>query len=361
MAVALDVIAAEMPRDRAVPVATVAPAIVSSTGEADVLIIGSTGFIGQHLVRAVAATGAKVRVMARTPDALPDAVREAASGVAQGDVRDPDAVSAAVAGCRNVIHLVAGAPEGWDAYQRLYIDGTRHVAEACLAAGVEQLQFASSIAALYLGAHGVVTNDAAPDDRLDQRCDYAKAKILCERLLIDLHTTRGLPVVIFRPGIVVGAGGPPEHLGVGHWASPTRCVSWGVADHPLPFVLAPDVAAAMASAMGRRELTGRAFNVAGDVAMKASEYMQILAALSRRDVQLRPRTLAGWWTLEHFGWAVKAVGRKANNSALSWRELNYRTGASTLDCQGTKEALDWTPEADRDRFIDRGIRAALRP
>ena len=31
----------------------------------------------------------------------------------------------------------------------------------------------------------------------------------------------------FPPGIVVGAGGPPEHLGVGHWASPTRCISWG--------------------------------------------------------------------------------------------------------------------------------------
>ena len=121
------------------------------------------------------------------------------------------------------------------------------------------------------------------------------------------------------------------------------------------------LAATMASALSRRELTGRAFNVAGDVTMKASEYVQILAALSRRDVQLRPRTLAGWWALEHFGWAVKAVGRKANNSALSWRELNYRTGASTLDCQGTKDALDWSPEADRDRFIYRGIRAALRP
>jgi nucleoside-diphosphate-sugar epimerase len=125
-------------------------------------------------------------------------------------------------------------------------------------------------------------------------------------------------------------------------------------------VLASDVAAAMVSALTRPALEGRAFNLAGDVDMRASEYVATLAALSRRDVRLHQRTLTAWWALEHFGWAVKAVGRKANNSALSWRELKYRTGASQLDCSGTKQALEWTPESDRDRFIDRGIRAAIR-
>ncbi len=339
-----------------------APAIVRSAGKADVLVIGGTGFIGQHVVQALAESGAKIRVMARTPKTLPETVRRAASGIAAGDVRDSAAVATAIAGCRRVIHLVASAPEGWADYERLYIDGTRLVAEACLNSDVEQLQFASSIAALYLGQRGVtVSNDTPPDDQPEARCDYAKAKILCERLLLDLHRTRGLPVVIFRPGIVIGAGGPPEHLGVGHWASPTCCISWGASDHALPFVLATDVAAAMAGALEQSGLEGRAFNLAGDVPMKASEYVAALASLSRRDIRLRKRTVGEWWALEHFGWAVKAVGRKANNSALGWRELKYRTGASRLDCSGTKESLRWSPETDRERFIDLGIRAAIRP
>ena len=356
---AMDLIAASMPRETAVRPAPARP--VARAATADVLVIGSTGFIGQHLVRALAESGATVRVMARTPGALPESVRSAACGVAEGDVRDQAAVARAVEGCRRVVHLVAGAPEGWDEYERLYLAGTRHVAEACLAHGVEQLQFASSIAALYLGEQGVVvTNQTPPDDRLDQRCDYAKAKALCERLLLDLHRTRQLPVVIVRPAIVVGAGGPPEHLGVGHWASPTRCISWGSADHPLPFVLASDVAAAMVSALQRPDLAGRAFNLAGDVPLRASEYVAALAAISGRDVQLVPRTLAGWWALEHFGWAVKAVGRKANNSALSWRELRYRSGASRLDCTDSKQTLGWAPAADRDAFVEAGIRAAVK-
>ena len=361
VAAAMDVIAASMPVTDA-PTAVKAPAIVTSTQTADVVVIGSTGFIGQYVVKALAEHGLKVRAMARTPSALPDSVRAAASAVAEGDVRDREAVAAAVRGCRKVVHLVASAPEGWAAYERLYLDGTKFVAEACLEQGVEQLQFASSIAALYLGQPGaVVTNATPPDDKIEQRGQYARAKILCERMLLDYYRTKKLPVVIIRPGIVVGAGGPPEHLGVGHWASPTLCIPWGTANHQLPFVLGSDVATAMVSALRRSGLEGRAFNVGGDVLLRASEYVSALAKFSRRDIQLRPRSLAGWWALEHFGRTVKVVGGKRDATALSWRELKYRSGASTLDCTDTKQTLAWTPEADRDRFLDLGIRAAVRP
>ena len=326
----------------------------------DVLILGATGFIGPHLALAAAAQGLSVRVMARTPESLLPAVREAAVSVAEGDVRDAAAVAAAVRGCRNVIHLVASAPEGWAEYERLYIDGTRNVAEACLRAGVEQLQFASSIAALYLGdPNAVVTNATPPEPRPDDRVDYAKAKVLCERLLLDLHRTQNLPVVIFRPGIVVGAGGPPEHLGVGYWPAPTRCISWGRHPYALPFVLVDDVASAMVAAIGRRELAGRAFNLVGDVTPTAAEYVAAVREATGRDVQLVRRSVAEWWALEHFAWTVKMIGRRQNNVAMSWRELTYRTGATRIDCADTKTTLQWTPEADRAAFFRRGVRDAV--
>jgi nucleoside-diphosphate-sugar epimerase len=326
----------------------------------DVLILGATGFIGPHLALAAAARGLSVRVMARTPESLLPAVREAVMSVAEGDVRDAAAVRAAVRGCRNVIHLVASAPEGWAEYQRLYLDGTRNVAEACLEAGVEQLQFASSIAALYLGdPKAVVTNATPPEPRPDDRVDYAKAKVLCERLLLDLHRTRNLPVVIFRPGIVVGAGGPPEHLGVGYWPAPTRCISWGRHPYALPFVLVDDVASAMVAAIGRRDLAGRAFNLVGDVTPSAAEYVAAVREATGRDVQLVRRSVAGWWALEHFAWTVKKIGRRQNNVAMSWRELTYRTGATRIDCTDTKTTLQWTPEANRDAFFRRGVHDAI--
>lgn len=327
---------------------------------ADVLILGATGFIGQHLVRAAAARGLAVRVMARSPESLPAAVREAEVVLVEGDVRDAAAVSTAVRGCRHVIHLVAGAPEAWVDYERLYIDGARNVAAACLDGGVEQLQFASSIAALYLGdPNAVVTNATPAEPRPDDRCDYAKAKILCERMLLDLHRARNLPIVIFRPGIVVGAGGPPEHLGVGFWPAPTRCISWGRHQYALPFVLVEDVVSAMVAAIGRHDLSGRAFNLVGDVTPTASEYVAAVREASGRDVRLVRRSVAEWWALEHLAWAVKRIGRRPNNVAMSWRELTYRTGATRLDCTDTKTTLNWEPEGNRDAFFRRGVYDAV--
>ena len=165
--------------------------------------------------------------------------------------------------------------------------------------------------------------------------------------------------MIFRPGIVVGAGGPPEHLGVGYWPAPTRCISWGRHPYALPFVLVDDVASAMVAAIGRRELAGRAFNLVGDVTPTAAEYVAAVREATGRDVQLVRRSVAEWWALEHFAWTVKKIGRRQNNVAMSWRELTYRTGATRIDCADTKTTLQWTPEADRDAFFRRGVHDAV--
>ena len=123
-----------------------APAIVTPTQTADVLVIGSTGFIGQHLVEALAASGlegARDGENARRRCLTPCAT--AASAVAEGDVRDRGGR------CRGRSLAAGGSsissparPRAGADYERLYLDGTRHVAEACLdarrrAAAVRQL------------------------------------------------------------------------------------------------------------------------------------------------------------------------------------------------------------------------------
>ena len=327
----------------------------------EVVVLGGTGFIGRRLLPALVGAGLPVRLLARRPALVADLAEQFDLSVAAGDVRDPDAVARAVAGARAVIHLVAGAPAGWPEFERLFIGGTRLVAEACLRAGVGQLLFASSITAYYLGDPGVVVTEETPlDHRPEQRGEYARAKIACERLLLELHRARGLPVTIFRPGVVVGAGGPVEHLGVGDWPAPTHCIAWGRrVDRPLPFVLADDVAAALAAAVGREGLAGASFNLVGDVRLSAREYVAALRQASGRDIRLHPRSVLAWRASELFKWAVKAVARKPDNIALSSRELSYRTLASAFDCAAAKERLGWRPVADREEFLERGIRRAL--
>jgi predicted dehydrogenase/nucleoside-diphosphate-sugar epimerase len=349
---------AATPAKQAVPAA---PSRIVERRECEVLVLGGTGFIGRHLVKGLVKAGHAVRLMVRKPALVP-AVSGAELSVCVGDIRNPADVERAVQGCRAVIHLVAGAPEGWAEVERLFVGGTRNVAEACLKAKVPQLLFASSICAYYRGENGVITEETPIDPQPEKRCDYARAKIACERLLGELHAKDGLQVTIFRPGIVVGEGSPVEHLGVGTWAGSTHCVSWGLATgRGLPFVLAEDVADALVRAVGKPGLEGKSFNLVGDVRLSAREYIDILREETGRDIQLHRRSVPAWAASEFLIWLIKVVGRKPNNTLMRYRELAYRSAPDAFDCGLAKRLLGWSPVADRDQFIERGIRRALAP
>ncbi len=84
-------------------------------------------------------------------------------------------------------------------------------------------------------------------------------------MLLDLHGNQGLPVVILRPGVVVGEGGPPFHGGLGFFNNDQHCIGWNDGRNPLPFVLAEDVAAAILLAARADGIEGRCYNLVGDV------------------------------------------------------------------------------------------------
>jgi nucleoside-diphosphate-sugar epimerase len=341
------------------PQAAPAPAAEGRDGE--VLVLGGTGFIGRKLVAALATAGHPVRLLARKDVRPTVAGAKYQPAIVRGDIRDADDVAEAVAGCRAVIHLVSGAPPSWAEYERLYVGGTRNVAEAVLRHNVPQLLFAGSIAAYYLGRAGTTITEGTPLDDNPKRAEYTRAKVACERLLVELHRDRGLPVTIFRPGVVVGAGGPVEHLGAGFWPGPTRCVSWGRRTRgPLPFVLADDVAAAFALAIGKPGLEGQSFNLVGDVRLSAEEYVAALREASGRDIRLHRQSILKWYAIDVAKWAVKLAARKPENPFPSYADLASRALASPFDCARAKRVLGWAPEADRERFIERGIREAVR-
>jgi nucleoside-diphosphate-sugar epimerase len=160
---------------------------------------------------------------------------------------------------------------------------------------------------------------------------------------------------------VVGAGGPIEHSGFGFWASGTDCVSWGRGIHrPLPLVLADDVAAALVHALDKDGLEGKAFNLVGDVRLSAAEVIDLLRDQSCRDFRLHRQSLLKWFVIDLAKWAVKAAARKPENPFPSWRDLATRSLAARFDCRLANELLGWRPVAEREEFIERGFRQALR-
>ncbi|MEJ2673202.1 MAG: NAD-dependent epimerase/dehydratase family protein [Deltaproteobacteria bacterium] len=124
------------------------------------LVTGGTGFVGRSVVEELLAAGRQVRVLVRNPDhpALAGLAVEAVTG----DLKDPESLKQAVAGCTNLFHVAADyrlwVPDPANMYA-VNVDGTRQL----LAAATEAGDFAR------LGLPLVVVNPSTPVGPWDSR------------------------------------------------------------------------------------------------------------------------------------------------------------------------------------------------
>ncbi len=322
---------------------------------ADALVIGGTGFIGRNLVARLLDSGRSVRVLSRSAASWMN--RGSQLEFERGDVADAEAVLRAAENVREVFHLAMSGGEQWSEFERVTLGGVRNVARACRENGIRRLVFASTIACLYLGDKGTVRDPVEPDPKFEQRPFYARAKALAERLLL----TERIPLVIVRPGVVVGNGTPVTHSGVGYWPSDRCCIGWGMGNNPIPFVLVEDVAEATFLAMEAPGIEGRSYNLVGDVRPTAREYVGLLSERGRRRIEFYPRSLARLQALEILKWGVKIAARKPDNTFPSIRDLKSRSFEAQFDCSAAKRDLGWQPNADRQAFLRKAIDVHLRP
>ena len=326
-------------------------------GSPDIAVLGGTGFIGTHVVRRFVKAGQRVAVMARNTHSLAPIFSDPNVILHRGDIRSPDDVSRAIAGAKVVINLAhGGGGATFETVRAAMVGGAETVARACQDAGVGRMVYVGSIASLYLGPQpGAVTGNTAPDPQETKRGDYARAKVLADRAMLSMHRERGLPVVILRPGVVVGEGGLPFHSGVGLYNNDQHCIGWNAGRNPLPFVLVEDVAEAAYLAAFADGIDGKVYNLVGDVRLSARDYTRALGQALRRPLRFHPQSARWLWTEDSGKWLVKrATGR--NVPAPSVRDFLSRGMLARFDTSDVKQDLGWSPTADPVRFIEREIR-----
>lgn len=180
----------------------------------NILVTGSTGFIGAQLCRALVERGHKVRAFHRATSNL-RLIADLEVEHAIGDLTLPDTVQAAMQGTEVVFH--AAAQLGGDEPGRMYtvtVEGTRTVLQAALEAGVRRVVHTSSVAALGVPEEAFERHILPAAFLLDEnhtwnfRPDfwpYGYAKYLAE-LEAQKAVTAGLDVVIVNPTVVFGPG-----------------------------------------------------------------------------------------------------------------------------------------------------------
>jgi nucleoside-diphosphate-sugar epimerase len=161
------------------------------------LVTGANGFVGRHLVRALAARGDEVRAVDVRPG----------ENVIAADIRDQDAMERACEGVDLVFHAASriqtrttGASEVFD----VNVGGTQKLMRACRKHGVTRLVYVSSASVVYDG-RDLENGDESRPYPAHFHAPYAETKARAEREVLEANDDK-LATCAIRPHIVFGPG-----------------------------------------------------------------------------------------------------------------------------------------------------------
>jgi len=352
---------ANLPAEAVGQLSLAPPTPANPAPSARILVLGGAGFIGREVVRQLTASGHAVRLLVRNAANLPADLRSPQVGLCVGDLMNRDDVERALVGIDSVLHLARSHVKSWADYQEFEIGATRQLAECALQAGVKRFVYTGTIDSHYAGQHaGTITEKTPLDPQIARRNLYARAKAASEEILLRMHRERGLPLVIVRPGIVIGRGGSPFHWGIGMWWHDSVCQVWGEGTNKLPLVLVEDVASGLIAAMEKPGIEGRSFNLVADPCLSAQEYLDELDRAGQMRIQRHATPILRFYLLDMVKWVAKVAMRHPERRLPLYRNWESCTQRAVFDCTATKEGLDWHPASDRETMVRQGIEEPLK-
>ncbi len=300
-------------------------------------VVGGAGFIGGHVVTALAEAGHKVTVVdlsgtrpAKVADFAPcDIVRDPPDGVAKA-IYDSDVV----------FHLagVANVNDARDDPVRcvdLNVGGTARVLQACVLAGVKRFVLASTV-----WVYAATRRDGRPvDEREPFFVDgsnhlYTSTKLAAEMLTHDYASMYGLPYTILRYGIPYGPhmrkGMVVERFVSAALAGETLKVL-GRGDATRKYIHVTDLATAHVAALAANA-ANQTYTVDGAEqvsVLQIADMVRELFAANRRDVWVeylppRPGDYLGHQTSTakieaELGWAPQVSFQAGLDDYVRWR------------------------------------------
>ncbi len=331
--------------------ATASPAVLPS-----VLVIGGTGFIGKVLIQKLCEQGYGVRVLTRDPRKSADEFRNLNVDIIKGSLTDSESVRQALDRIDYVYHLARGSGKTWSSYLESDVEPTQQLADLCLEKSVKRLIYTSSIAIYNAGdRRSTITEKTKPDAGMARIAPYTRSKVENETRLMSLYQQKGLPVVIFRPGIVLGSGGSPYHWGIAGWPYNSVCQLWGDGNNPLPIVLVSDVVDALVRSIEVPGIEGESFNLAAKPCITANQYLDEFERSAHIKIRRVPISAPKFYVEALLKWSIKAAGSDPHAAFPSYADAKGRSLASFFDCSKAETILGWSAISDRDVLIKEGI------
>jgi len=299
--------------------------------ERRVLVTGGAGFVGSHLTRRLHDDGFSVCVVDREEN---EDIRLDRVDFVLGDVRDKALMRSLARNCEAIYHCAAVLPisRAGNEFTEINVQGTRHILDAALEAGVPQVVHASS-SSVYGIPREVPITETSPILAIGP---YASSKVAAEDLCHE-YRQRGLAVSVVRPRTTVG----PGRLGIFsilfEWIRLGRSVFLiGDGSNPFQFVSVRDLVDAMVR-IPAAETAGEDFNVGAAEFGTVREDLEALCMYAGTGARTRALPLAPARLSLQFLSALRLM------PLVKW---HYMTADRPyyFDISKAKQMLDWTPQ-----------------
>jgi NADH dehydrogenase len=230
------------------------------------IVFGGSGFVGRHIVRALARDGWRIRVAVRRPDLAGFLRPLGVVGqieLVQANLRYPDSIAAALAGANAVVNAAGiQRQSGRQTYEAVHAAGAGAIARAAAAAGVETLVHVSGVGADARSLNAYIASKGRGESAVREASPTA---------------------VILRPSVIFG----PEDDFLNRFGALARALPalplFGGGATRLQPVFVGDVALATLAAIDDANAAGRAYELGGPEILTLRE----IAALTLRIVERR--------------------------------------------------------------------------
>jgi dihydroflavonol-4-reductase len=170
-----------------------------------VFITGATGFVGSHVARTLAAQGAELRLLVRSTSRL-DNIADLRAETATGDLRDPESLKKAMAGCEFVFHVAADYRLWVRDPEQMYrsnVEGTRAIIRAAQESGARRVIYTSSVATMGFTREGHIAGEDSPVSIKEMVGHYKRSKFMAEQIALEAGIS-GANVVVVNPTTPIG-------------------------------------------------------------------------------------------------------------------------------------------------------------
>jgi NADH dehydrogenase len=312
----------------------------------DLLVVGGSGFVGRHLVAALAARGARVTVPTRRRERAKHLILLPTVEVVEADLRAPGVLARLAAGRDAVINLAGvlqsrrGRPDergsndyGPD-FAETHVELPQAVVAACRSGGVQRLLHMSALGA---DPHGP--------------SEYLRSKGIGEHAVLAADD---LQASVFRPSVIFG----PEDRFLNLFARlaaffPVLAIACPQARFQPVYV--GDVVRAMLAALEDRDAGGKRYDLCGPREYTLKELVHFACDVTgrRRLVVGLPDSLAALqaWTLEKMPAPLRLITRDNLRSMRvpSVCERGFPFGIEPWQMETA--AASWlAPQGPRERY-----------